>query len=40
MSNYAKDMFIKFSESYNITLVEWNAYILVKYCKAILRHGI
>ncbi|PFD97128.1 IS200/IS605 family transposase [Bacillus sp. AFS023182] len=24
MSNYAKDMFIRLSESYNITLVEWN----------------
>ncbi|MGG0261963.1 IS200/IS605 family transposase [Bacillus mycoides] len=24
MSNYAKDMFIRPSESYNITLVEWN----------------
>ncbi|PDY45699.1 IS200/IS605 family transposase [Bacillus pseudomycoides] len=24
MSDYAKDMFIRISESYNITLVEWN----------------
>ncbi|PFE01279.1 IS200/IS605 family transposase [Bacillus cereus] len=24
MSNYAKDMFIRISERYNITLVEWN----------------
>lgn len=24
MSSYAKDMFIRLSESYNITLVEWN----------------
>ncbi|MBJ8005374.1 MULTISPECIES: IS200/IS605 family transposase [Bacillus cereus group] len=24
MSNYAKDMFIRLSESYKITLVEWN----------------
>ncbi|MGQ7871678.1 MULTISPECIES: IS200/IS605 family transposase [Bacillus] len=24
MSDYAKDMFVRLSESYNITLVEWN----------------
>ncbi|MBK5424429.1 IS200/IS605 family transposase (plasmid) [Bacillus mycoides] len=24
MSNYAKDMFVRLSENYNITLVEWN----------------
>lgn len=24
ISNYAKDMFIRISENYNITLVEWN----------------
>jgi putative transposase len=24
MSNYAQDMFVRLSESYNITLVEWN----------------
>lgn len=24
MSNYAKDMFVRISESYNITLIEWN----------------
>ena len=24
MSDYAKDMFIRLSENYNITLVEWN----------------
>ncbi len=23
-SNYAKDMFVRLSENYNITLVEWN----------------
>ncbi|OQR53403.1 IS200/IS605 family transposase [Bacillus sp. CDB3] len=24
MSDYAKDMFVRLSESYNITLIEWN----------------
>ncbi|SEG87029.1 putative transposase [Bacillus sp. ok061] len=27
MSDYAKNMFVRLSENYNITLVEWNPYV-------------